>query len=460
MSWVGVPSRGLPARGGPSRALPLGGAGGGGGGAGAPPTASTGLGQDDVRLWIRDRTRGRAWPIVAPVSVSCDRGKHPTGSFDVEVLTVEPWLDNSLLDIENPDYAGRMSFDLYVRDMTTPLWSGPVSQVRRIQRRNGRAIRFSCKRHFFEHLCKRRLVLTENGTKADSSNTGGLTGPADAAIAALLINHGFSGSPLTPTSYPFGVSRDDFGPSWAATCATSLGTSSTTLNAEVSDGRNVLDAALAMAEQGDCGFDFEETSAGTWLITVRDGYQVDDQTDNVILSSRFVTASEWSQDLDHETRETVLKMKGKTGNAGSGYQQDDQAVWLSDSSAIADDGVSEGNYNAPDQSATALADEIAFQLSLQANPTMAFEIAVADQRGMQFNVDYGIGSLVRTRSEAWGLEAERLVVGAKYQQQGAKRSLVVVLGNPLPSRDRAARELPLGQRGGFGAGSRFVSTRG
>lgn len=412
-----------------------------------------------ARIWIRSRTRDYGWPVFGWATCACERGKHPTGTFEIELLARDPVLQQVLLDIDAGMDVGLISFDFYYQDFTEPLWTGPVSGWRIIERRGRRTVRFSCKRHAFEAILKRRLVLSLNGAKADSAALGGLSGPADGAARGLMLNHGLSGTPVTPGSYPVGASRTDFG-DWTAVAINAASTSPNTVNIEVADGRNLLEAVLDVADKGDLGFSLAEPTRGDWEVTTRVGYQIRDLTNEVILSGRLGGLSEFNGDADLETIENVVKMKGKTGTGGGGYQIDDQVAWSSDATSRGIYGVMEGAYTGPDMSATAMADESALALANQANPTVNFEILAFDTRAIQFGRDYTIGDLVRIRAEARGIEEDRLCVGARINWTGRAWAVAGVLGKPLASRDRQADELPFGRRGGRGAGSRFVSTRG
>lgn len=427
---------------------------------GGTGTGGTATARPEVaRIWIRSRTRDYGWPVFAWVSCATERGKHPQGTFDIELLASDPVLSQVLLDIADGMDVGLISFDFFYRDFATPLWTGPVSAWRITERRGRRTIRFSCKRHAFEAILKRRLVLSLNGAKADSAALGGLSGPADGAARGLMLNHGLSGSPVTPWSYPVGASRTDFG-DWTAIAVNATATSPHTVNIEVADGRNLLEAVLDVADKGDLGFSLAEPTRGDWEITTRVGYQVNDLTNEVILSGRLGGLSEFNGDADLETIENVVKMKGKTGTGGGGYQIDNQVSWSSDATSRGIYGVMEGAYTGPDMSATAMADEAAQALANQANPTVNFEVLAFDTRAIQFGRDYTIGDLVRIREERRGIEENRLCVGARVNWTGRAWAVAGVLGKPLASRDQQQAELPFGRRGGRGAGSRFVSTRG
>ena len=345
-----------------------------------------------------------------------------------------------------------LSLDVYLRGFAEPWWSGPLIGIPEIGHdRFGPWIQFDFI-EWFAHFCRRRLVVTLNGSsKASSADIGG-NQPADKVAGYLMDHNGFkSASTVTPATYPSGVSRTDFG-AWSVSSGNSA-TSSTSIRVRVEHGRNLLEQVLAVLGPHDLAVTTDETAAGAFKFLIVDGYENNDKKNVVILAPYLQTAKSFRESVDFSPLENVIHLKG------SGSKSAQVQYWTRDVASVGNHGVFEGAYTLQDADFNDATSGALGLLEQGKGPDHEFAVDPVDQPGALFGVDYDVRDLVTLRSSVWGRDVTRLVVGAKLSGAGRRVSLALELGDPPRS---AARESYLyeGFRGGGGLGSRFKNSKG
>lgn len=397
-----------------------------------------------LAVWIRSADRTAGMPIHDAVSFSCSVGKHPTqGSASLTVPANAPWLSMPALDISGIEYGGCLSMDVYWRDMTTPLFSGPVLTAEMQETRAGATVSFTFE-PWAAHLLNRRIYLSSSYQKADVA-----TAVADTVLAYIMRANGFDAwTTVTPVGYP--ETRTDFGPI-TATCAAAGGTHATSVSIDISDGRRLLEEAERLLEAHDMALVLTETSAGAFEFTIDPNYERYDLSSSVVLSVTRGSLSMFREALDYSKLENTLSLVSTAGGGSRSF--------TSDTTSTAAYGVYEGAYAPSQFDANAASHEGSYLKGRFALPDNTFEADVIDQPGATFGEDYGIRDLVAVESATWGRTADMLVVGAKLSGLRNPRASVV-LGTPRSGYDAATREgagTMLGR--GRGLGSRFKTAK-
>ena len=388
---------------------------------------------------IVNESRSRSYPVVDWLSLSVDKGEHDTQTM--ATLVVRPdayWLNETSLGFDGTEWGAEISLDVWWQDTTTPIFSGPISNVEMSEDRSGATMLLQFE-HWTRHFLSRRVILSSGGTKLDLGSF-----KADTAMATLLRRNGFnSGTTVTPIGYP--ASRTDWD-SWAVTTAAGTSSHATKINPDFSNGRRLLEECDALMDAHGMDLTWAETSAGVFTITVAPAYQNNDLTNSVVLDLRRGTLTEYSEKVDYSSLENVLLLKITGGTQ----------LFTQDATSVAAYGVYEGAYAGQQYDAKAAAEQGTYLKGRFANPIIYFDCTAVDQPGATFNVDYAVRDLVTIRSGAWNRSASKLVVGAKIQASGRDVSCAVALGNPAGGYDAQTREgdgTLLGR--GRGLGSRY-----
>lgn len=392
-----------------------------------------------LRLWIRSADRTAGMPVCDWLDFSCEVGRWDTsGSGSLTVRAADDWLTNAALNITGLEYGGALSMDVFWRDMTTPLFTGPVQAVDMEEDRRGARVQFTFE-PFLYHFLSRRIFLASSYGKTDLAPT-----VADTVLSTILRANGFNAwSTVTPIGYP--VSRTNFGPV-TVTCSAAAGTHATTINMDVSDGRRILEEADRLLEAYDLVMTMAESPRGTFVITVGASYQDADLTNSVLLSVRRGTLARYAEKIDYSGLENVLSL-----GASGGMR------WFThDATSYGDYGGYEGSYAPTQYDATAAGEEGSYLKTRFALPAVSYEPEVVDVPGCTFNVDYGIRDLVTLESDAWGRQSEQLIIGAKLDASGRDVRVKVVCGKARRGFNASTREgagTMLGR--GRGLGTRY-----
>lgn len=395
-----------------------------------------------LRAWVYAEDRTAGFPVMDWVGLSVTQGRWDTQSK--ATLTVPAstyWLDQAALALSTPAYAARLSMDVYWQDMSTPIFSGPVVNVKEVSTARSRLLTFSFP-HFMRHFLGRRVILSTSTTGA-KFDLGSLA--ADLALSTVIRQNGFhSASTLKPIGYP--ATRTDFD-DWACTCNAASGSHGSSVNPDFSWGRRLLEEADKLADQFTMFYGLTEVSAATWEIDVAAAYQANDYTDEVWLDLRRGTLSEFSREVDYDAIENVVALKVTGGGA---------VAWDWDATANAGWGAYEGVYAGDEFDATAASSEADYAVDRFKSGSTTIGGVLVDQPGATFGVDYGRRSLVTLGSPASGYSATKVVVGSEIRASGRRISASVVIGNPPLGWDKSLTEgagAPMG--GGRGLGSRF-----
>jgi len=410
------------------------------------------FGQDDLRvqLWSADRLKG--FPVSDWLGLSVEMDKHPTGKGSIALRSSSYALATDALDINaaSPEFGANLSMDVYFRDMTTALFSGPVATAGMREGRGGNVVELST-RTWFENFAARRLILTGTNDAGPALN-----GKVDVVVEKLLDQNGFDSSgTLTPAAYPGGVSRTDFGGWTVATATTGGGSHATDLTStplDIDDGRQVLDYLLFIFENFDLTVTIAESPAATFTFTITTAYQNNDKTNEAILDVRFGTLASFAETLDYTVLENTVMAKGSGGSP--------PLLWGNDATSTTDYGVYEGVITVKGADADNRGFEKDLMLTDGKTTDQSWSVKVLDSSLAVFNVDYALRDLVTCQSGAWTRAVTKQVVGCKLSHSGRVGKLDVLLGAPPRSwvKEQAAR--PGRGRGGKGAGSRYIQTSG
>lgn len=394
-----------------------------------------------LALWVRSADRTAGMPVTDWLGFSCEVGKFNTqGTATLTVNASDPWLSNAALDISGVEYGASLSLDVFWQNMTTPLFSGPVSIVRMIEDRNGARVEFTFER-WLAHFLNRRVFLSATYTKFDAAPT-----LADDALANMLRANGFdAGATITPIGYP--ATRTDFGPV-TVTCSAGGSAHGTTINVDVSDGRRILEEAERLMDAYDMNLTLTESPRGTFAVAVDPVYQGSDLTNNVKLSLKRGSVASYTESVSYAAQENVLSITSTSGGGTRSFSQD--------STSVTSYGVYEGSYAPTQYDTTAAGEEATYLKGRFAGPAITYDVEAVDQPGATFNVDYAIADLVTAESETWGRSVEQLVTGARIDANGRSVTASVILGEPRQGYNAATREgagTMLGR--GRGLGTRY-----
>lgn len=394
-----------------------------------------------LAVWVRSADRSAGMPVTDWLTFSCEVGQYTTqGSASLSVRANDPWITNSALDIGGVEYGASFSIDVFWQNMTTPIFSGPVTTLRMGEDRRGARLEFTFE-PWVAHFLNRRIQLSSSYAKTDMAP---LT--ADDALALLMRANGFNaGTTVTPLGYP--ATRTDFGPI-IVTCNAAGSAHATTINVDISDGRRILEEAERLMDAYDMNILWTESPRGTFTLAVDPTYSGTDRSDSVKLSLVRGSVVSYAETLDYSALENVLSMVSTAGGGARTFSQD--------ATSVGDYGVYEGAYAPMQYDASAAIEESTYLKERFANPLITYDLATVDQPNATFNVDYSIADIVTVESAAWGRTSEQLVVGCQIDANGRIPTATAILGKPRSGYSAMTREgsgTMLGR--GRGLGTRY-----
>lgn len=386
--------------------------------------ATNWLDHTNLIVYLVNSSRSTKYRVACWSAIDIAKEEHDFGALTITAPVNAPWITNAAGTSFDP-YTGweRWSFDVYIRGMTTPEWSGPIIT---------RAFTAGPSLHgeptvtftavtFCQHFLSRRRNNT--ATYADVATT-------DYPEDLIRIAYRNACGDVTPTGYPGGVNRSDFGTGWTVDGAADVGTVSPTIAKFEQEGNLLLDYCRDVADKGDCYLYASETSAATWSLTTARPYQDTDTTASFVLTPVRGSVTSWR--LEHTVADliNVAGIKGDGSNTGQvkGYQ--------SDATSIASRGVFEGEGTLPAASSTTYTDtEATRMVELYAEPTETIEIAARDVSGAQFygqtaGSTYGLRDLLRFYIPPIDTTVDAVLRGYRIAQSGeGPVSVDLTLGN-------------------------------
>lgn len=439
-----VPSRGLPDRGWADRSLPL--------AAATPPPSTYFLTGARMLIYLVSPDRATYWRVGQWTSLTVEKEGHDAGLLSITAPTNAGWIRSATSESDFDTVTGweRFSFNVYIDN--TLEWSGPI--VNRVHApglapHSYPSATFTAET-FTQHLAKRRANNTTS--KVDVLYTDN----ADDIIRQALRD--CSGT-ITPTGYPVGVSRTDFG-DWTVAVEANTGTASS-ISVSEQDGKNVWLFVNHVADKGDCYIYTTESPAATFTYKVTSPYQGRDAR-AVVLTPAAGSVLSWS-----ETR-TILDLVNVAAVKGDGDGATQVKGWQATTSSITTRGVFESEATVPGASSTTYTDtEATAILAKQAEPTDTLEVEIRSTPGARFvyhtastTGEYGMRDLVTLAFPTISVAAEAIIRGWKIEQSGAgpiKESIIV--GDIRPSVVKSAA-LRSGWPGPFSSGDYYRNNNG
>ena len=384
------------------------------------------LSLDNVWLYAVSPTRGDRYPIrnIGPGDLSANLEEHDIGVLSVTMSADDPILTRMAaneFDAYN-DY-WQWSFDLYIRDTTTPAWSGPIVD-RVIDSSNGVA-RYTFICETFWHNFARRGVLETSTGEADALSETAI----ENAIRAAYRNFHGAGAITPPHSFPGG--RGTMPPNWTVTGEAnngSPGTSTVVLTEQA--GTQIDQYVLALAEKETTIGVYmyaDETSVATWQLKVAHPYQVNDYstgTSRVLLSARYGTASGFAAEESHREMANLIHM------TGAGADASQTGAWYQNASSRTTYGDYEMRATKPANSNSAhLASEGNPFATIYGEPRETIQLSAIDGLGAEYGSDYAMRDKVAWHDPASGKSGTAIVKGYQLTSRAGGFSLVPTLGD-------------------------------
>lgn len=356
--------------------------------------------------------RATTWRVSQWTALDCGKDVHDAGTLSITAPLSAWWIAQATADSAFDAVTGweRFSFDVYIDG--TLEWSGPI--IRR-DAEPGMAmhvdpqITFTAET-FCQHLASRRSNAST--TKADVT----YTDQADDIIRQAARN--CNGS-VSPTGYPGGVSRGDFGSGWTVAVQANTG-SAATISVGEQEGGNVWGFMTHVAEKGDCFIWTAETSAGTWQYRVETPYLENDRSASIVLTAPAGSLAGYKLGYTTEDIVNTFAIKG----SGSGATQ--VKTWYNDATSTAARGVYEGDVTLPSASGSTYTDaEGATVLDRYGSPLATVEAQIRDTASARFvfhasstSGQYGMRDQVTVAVPQIATTLTAVVVGWKIAQQG------------------------------------------
>lgn len=420
---------------------------------GLPPPPTYYLTGERVLLYITAPDRATRWRIGQWSSLSVAKEEHDAGTFAITAPSNAAWILSAVSESAFDVVSGweEFSFDVYIDG--TLEWSGPIVDRKTTPGAAGHAWPYVTltAETFTQHLPKRRANNTTDKSVSVSTDN------ADDIIRQALRNANGS---VTPTGYPGGVSRADFG---SFTMAVQADTNSAaSLAVSEQDGNNTWLFVTHVAEMGDCYIYTVETSAGTFNYRVDYPYQENDRTAAIVLTPAGGTVTDYASDRTLTDLVNVAAVKG----SGNGATQ--VKGWQSDGTSIAARGVFEGEDTLPGASSSTYTDtEATSILDLQGNPIDTLDVSIRSTAAARFvyhastsTGQFGMRDQITVVLPQLATAATAIVRGWKIEQSGTgpfRES--ITLGDIRPSVGKAAA-LSTGWPGPFSAGGRRRNNSG
>lgn len=420
----------------------------------SPPAPSTYyLTRERMLLYLVSPDRATSWRIGQWVALSVEKEEHDAGVLSITAPINAGWITSATAESDFDTVSGweRFSFDVYIDG--TLEWSGPIMDRKHTPGRALHAYPFATftAETFTQHLPKRR----SNNTATKASVT--YADNADDIIRQSFRNANGS---VSPSGYPGGVSRGDFG-DWTMAVQADIGAASS-ISLSEQDGNNVWLFATHVAEKGDCYIYSVETSAGTFNMRVDSPYQENDRSSSIVLTPAAGNVP------DYTSSRTMLDLVNVASVRGDGAGASQVKGWQEDGPSVATRGVFEGESTVAGASSTTYTDtEAASILTRQGDPTDTIEVSVRSTSGARFvyhasaaTGQYGMRDKVSVVLPQISTAATAIVRGWKIEQGGAgpiRES--IKLGDLRASVGKAAAMFS-GFPGVFASGSRFRTNSG
>lgn len=426
-----------------------------GGGASAPavPPSTYYLTRERCLIYLVSPDRTTRWRIGQWTALSIEKEMHDAGALSITAPINAGWITSATAESTFDTVTGwdQFSFDVYIDG--TLEWSGPIMDRKHTP---GQALHaypnatFTAET-FTQHLAKRRA----NNTVGKANAT--YTDQADDIIRQALRN---CTTVITPTGYPVGVSRADFG-DWTVAVQADTG-SAGSLSISEQDGNNVWLFALHVAEKGDCYIYAEEGSTAAFTYRVTYPYQANDRTAAIVLTPVAGNVTTYSDGR------TVLDLVNVAAVKGDGATTTQIKGWQSDATSITARGVYEGESTLAGASSTTYTDtEANAIISRQADPTDTIEVEVRSTAAARFvfhasstTGQYGMRDKVSIVLPQLQTAATAIIRGWKIEQSGAgPMRESIKIGDLRPSVGKSAA-LATGWPGVFASGDRLNTNSG
>lgn len=410
----------------------------------APVSApfNDGITDKDLRVWLVNGARTVRYPVYGWQSLSVDIGKFGNGKCSLVFGKNRPafaGLIGSTLGFEFFE----ASIDVFLWDMTTPLFSGPTVAPNLAHQGSVASARGSLvAESFLQHALRRRVSHSATGATFTS------TAKVDNVIKAIM-NSAFG--LLSPGGYPGGgsVSRSDFH-SFTFTVAAATGSHPTTITFNEQSGGNVVDQCQRLCDQYDLSLTISESSAAHWSIDTAYPYQRNDKSASIILTPYRATMTAFEADTDMTSLANVWLV------AGSGKGAAQVQSWAYDSTSVTNRGVFEDRMTSPDADAVSAGPADANYLKDQhKDPTVTYKVPIRQNSHHRFNLDYGVRDLVGIYDPVFARSESQLVVGASVKADaGGRLGVELVIKTPVTDGLRKMADMT-GLPGGRSSGGRW-----
>jgi len=412
------------------------------------------LSHRNVAFWIKNTTRARAYRIGHWEHVKCGLVDHQIGQFSLTVPLDVAWLDEVANDADafNPYNAWyHWSIDAYIRNDTTPAWSGPLMSRRLIHdgTPDSARIQFTGET-WLNNILRRGINLS--ATNSDASYS---TYSDDIILTA--VRNAWGPSPVTPTNYP--ETRGSAGPYWTYQGQANQGNgNSITVNEQSRN--NLRGFCFHVAAKDGLYLYTVENPAGTHEVRVATTYENNDYSRRVLLTPRKGAVKALDVVESYEEVVNILAVFG----SGSGSPQ--TVAWDSDPSSVSSIGnfegtatLQNGTYSASATEAAALLDE---QGAAQEFVTLSLTDTVAAQFNSASGVRYSQRDKVSWGCEIFGVSGTGVVRSWDLEQSGDRPfDLSVAVGDVTMRRGFARHnEEFVGVPGGLFHNSRFRGADG
>lgn len=378
-------------------------------------------------LTLVSPNRATRWRIGQWTDLKVSKDLHDAGALAITAPLSAAWIAEATADSDFDAVTGweQYSFDVYIDGELE--WSGPIvsrafapGQVLHADP----AVTFVAE-PFTQHYLGRRSNAT--ATKVDVA----YNDSADDIIrqAARAANGGTS-----PSGYPVGESRADFGPDWTFAVEADAGLAPTIQVGE-QDGGNLWEFASHVAEKGDCYITSVESPAATWTLDIDYPYQENDRSSAIYLTPPSGAV------LDYGAERSIADLVNVFAVKGDGEGASQVKTYYSDTASTTLRGVFEGDATLPAASLTYVDAEGNSIIDRYADPlnTLTVEIRDTDEARFVYHPssasgEYGMRDKVSVVIPQAAMSATAIVKGWEITQQGAGPMLTSVrLGDLRPS---------------------------
>lgn len=345
------------------------------------------LTNDDASVWLP----------VPYIDLDLEGTRYMSGSGSIVVPSSSDIVSTFMGATVAEEFAN-CSLRAWYRDLSAPLWSGPVTGAR-MRSTGDRGTVEIVLEQFYGHFLRRRQFL--ESAMAQIAFTSGTTAADN--IALTMIRKQMGASPTTPATYPLGVSRTNFGPFTPAGASNhSPAQSSSMPGSREQSGTNLQDWFEEFAEQEDLAPLMSDPLTQAFTVDVAYPFENDDLSASIRFGQWYGNLAEFEVVSDYRSLANVWCIEGNTAGTHT---------FTSDSGSITVWGVFESRAQKPQETADSTDTSAAagWLLGRYAAGSITYKATILETSGCLFNVDWFQRDRVRFEEAVYGYAFDQVV---------------------------------------------------